>query len=476
MGNTPTVNLNYQDQLKLSYFSVQMSGSDRFRLILAPEEIKQVTKYAISSIWEIQEESRQTGFVEFKLRGTPWYQYGEEDLEVKYFLCTLIKSYYKIGWHLKASTDLERGSSETDVLFFRKLEPIETSVICLSLNSSDKIRVLSPENLYEVIKNSINKAWLKGIQRERMFGISYEIKLYGNPWTDWSRDSSDSYNIPILILEIMENLFKNGWLFIGAIDSGKRGSSLNALYFRHAPDQITKSDMENTSFFALSLNKSDRIRLHKSSQDLNALISNPSFGIYSLWTRGIQKESTIGHALEFKLAGNPWDSSRSEAVESRFLLSNLFNLFARYGWNIYATCDLTKNVSNKSTFFFRTKPIEPKSLFNFCISLNESDKIRVINGDMTIAGDVKTAVLNSWPKGIQNESDYFGSYQIKLVGYPFYTNGSDKVYTCAMMTLILSNLENRGYKLLCSADVSQKYFSNDNQSYPTDLHSWFFEN
>ncbi|RNA31790.1 hypothetical protein BpHYR1_049176 [Brachionus plicatilis] len=476
MGNTPTVNLVNQDQLRLSYFSVQMSSSDRFRLILAPDEVKQATKNVLNSTWPIQDENHQVGFVEFKLQGSPWYNYGEEDLEVKYFLCSLIKSYYQIGWHLKASTDLERNSSETDVLFFQKLEPVDTSVICLSLNSSDKIRILSPENLYEMIKNCVLNGWPKGIQRERMFGLSYEIKLFGNPWTDWSRDSSDSYNIPILVLEIMRNLFKNGWLFVAAIDSGKRQSSLNALYFRYAPDQITKMDMENTRFFALTLNKSDRIRLHQSDQDLNALVSNQSYGIHSLWPRGIQRESMIDHALEFKLAGNPWDSHASEAVESRLLLNSLFNLFARYGWNLYATCDLTKHVTNKSTFFFRTKPIEPKSLVNFCLSLNESDKIRLINGDFGLASDVKEAVLNGWHKGIQKESDYFGSYQIKLNGNPFSTFGSDKVYTCAMMTFILSNLQRRGFKLLCSADVSQKYYSDKNNHYPVDLHTWFFEN
>ncbi|RNA03332.1 hypothetical protein BpHYR1_033351 [Brachionus plicatilis] len=476
MGNTPTVNLLSQNQLKLCYFSVQMSGSDRFRLILAPDEVKQVTKNVLNSTWPIKDENYQVGFVEFKLKGSPWYKYGEEDLQVKYFLSSLIKSYYQMGWHLKASTDLERGSSETDVLFFQKLEPVDTSVICLSLNSSDKIRILGPDNLHEVIKNCVLNAWPKGIQRERMFALSYEIKLNGNPWTDWSRDSSDAYNIPILVLEIMRNLFYNGWLFVAAIDSGKRQSSLNALYFRYAPDQITKMDMENTRFFSLTLNKSDRIRLHQSDQDLNALVSNQSYGIHSLWPKGIQKESMINHALEFKLSGNPWDSHASEAVESRLLLNNLFNLFARYGWTLYATCDLTKDLSNKSTFFFRTKPIEPKNLVNFCLSLNESDKIRLINGDSGLGSDVKEAVLNGWHKGIQKESDYFGSYQIKLNGYPFSTFGSDKVYTCAMMTLILSNLERRGFKLLCSADVSQKYYSDKNNHYPVDLHTWFFEN
>ncbi|CAF0775027.1 unnamed protein product [Brachionus calyciflorus] len=476
MGGTPSVNLGYHEQICQNYFSVQMSGSDRFRLILAPEDIKNITRNVLNSIWLIQKEESQLGFIEFKLQGTPWYSSGEDDLNVKYFLCSLLQAYYQQGWFLKASTDLERQSSETDVLFFQKNIPIKTSVICLSLNSTDKIRVLAPENIYPLIKHSVVTSWPKGIQRERMFDKSYEIKLYGNPWTDWSRDSSESFDIPILILELMRNLFRNGWEFLGAIDSGKRQTSLNALYFRYAPDEINKNDIENTRFFAMSLNKSDRVRLHRADEDLKSLLTNPNYGMQSLWQKGIQNQKIVNNAYEFKLSGNPWDSSGDEAVESRRLLNDLFNLFSRYGWSLYGTCDLTKSETNKSTFFFRTKPIEPKHLVNFCVSLNETDKIRLIGGNPSLTQEVKEAILQGWQKGIQEESNYYGSDQIKLRGYPFSTTGADKVYTCVMMTLILNNLEKKGFKLLCSADVSQKYYSDDNNRYPVDLHSWFFEN
>lgn len=129
---------------------------------------------------------------------------------------------------------------------------------------------------------------------------------------------------------------------------------------------------------------------------------------------GIQEQCMINNALEFKLKGNPWLSNQYEAVESRRLISNLFNLLSRYGWNLYATCDLTKHMSNKSTFFFRSKQIDPKSLQNFCVSLNESDKLRLIDSDVSIIEQARLALCEGWPRGIQNESDYFSSYQFKL--------------------------------------------------------------
>jgi hypothetical protein len=312
-----------------------------------------------------------------------------------------------------------------------------------------------------------------------MFGLSYEIKLNGNPWVAWVSDNQYSYSVPQMICELMSALFKNKWIFAGAIDSGKNQNSLNALYFYHDPNFINEHDLINTSFFALTLNKSDRIRFHTANEELIATVANDKYGIQGLWTNGIQEKRSNNGAIEFKLKGNPWLSSGDEAVESRRLLSNLFNLLSRTGWHLYAVCDLSKKVTNKSTFIFHSKPVEPKSLVNFCLSLNEEDKIRVIDGNIAVVDDVKLAIQQGWPRGIQNESDYYKSFQIKLSGCPFSSHGSDHIYACVMMTLILNNVERRGFRLLCSADVSGKYHTNsDNNSdtYPVDLHSWFFEN
>ena len=107
------------------------------------------------------------------------------------------------------------------------------------------------------------------------------------------------------------------------------------------------------------------------------------------------------------LRGNPWYADGYETVESRRLLNNIFNLLKRYGWYLYGTCDLTKHLSNKSTFFFRSTPVEPKHLVNFCVSLNETDKIRLIDHTHGLEQQVRMAIQQAWPKGIQKELDYF---------------------------------------------------------------------
>lgn len=470
MGTTPSVNLLPNQNTNLNYFSIQFSRSDRLRLILAPDIIQNITRDVLKSNWVYQEENKQFGFIEFKLFGSPWnYQKSESKL----FLCNLLEKYYENGWHLNASTDIQRYGNDTDVLFFQKIKPINTSIICLSLDSTDLIRVFGDEKIYAIIKHSVIKAWNKGLQHEEITDKYCEFKLYGNPWDDSIFDDSDTFHIPFFILDLINNLYKSGWLFFGAINSVKKNKSVNSLYFRR--EEIPINEAEHTRFFAMSLHSSDEIRFYKLDKDLKSLISSTDHGLANLWTKGIQFKGTIEHVLDFKLKGNPWDSNGEEAVESRRLINNLLNLFDLQGWGLYATCVLTKKLNNTSTFFFRTKQIDNKNKINMCLSLHEDNVIRLVESEDGLVEEVKDAIDKCWPKGIKNESNYFGSKQIRLRDDPFSCHGAKKIYSCAMMTFILNNLDKKGYRLLCSADISRKFHRNRKVEFSTDLHSWFFD-
>ena len=171
-------------------------------------------------------------------------------------------------------------------------------------------------------------------------------------------------------------------------------------------------------------------------------------------------------------------SSGEEAVDSRRLVNVILNMLRKYGWQVYAVCDLSKHVSNKSTFFFRYNPDGVKqTIQNICLSLNETDKLRLIDGDQSGVDYLRAAIMGGWPQGIQNEMVYNSSYQFKLNGYPFQCMSTNQVYTTVMMMLILNGMQSLGYNLIASADVSSKYVSGNehHDSYSVDLHSWFFE-
>ena len=185
------------------------------RLIAATFEVINKTRTVIEKYWKIQDIHDSAGFVEFKKEGAPWLGTGKVDATVKHFLCNLIKEYYEIEWHLKITSDFTYFGTGSDVVMFERKIPLSTSVICLSLNASDRIRIISEEStILHVVKEAIKKFWPQGIQNEQWLGQSYEFKLKGNVW-----DYEQCISV-MLINCILTFMYDIGWVFVSAIDSG----------------------------------------------------------------------------------------------------------------------------------------------------------------------------------------------------------------------------------------------------------------
>jgi hypothetical protein len=119
MGSTPSVQINIPQNF--NYFAIQFGLADRLRLVVPSIENINITRKVLALYWPIDGFHESPGFVEFKLDGSPWATLAKTvDINVKYFLCALIKEYYAIGWHLKCSTDLIlRGGESSFVIFER---------------------------------------------------------------------------------------------------------------------------------------------------------------------------------------------------------------------------------------------------------------------------------------------------------------------------------------------------------------------
>jgi hypothetical protein len=469
MGVTPSFYFNIPYGFK--HFAVMFGYTDRLRLILAPPEVINETKIILDTLWKIQDIKQQPGFIEIKLKGTPFSPSSELDKSVKYLMCLILKKYSELGYHFKASIDLIKKGSSSDAVIFEKREPISTYTICISLNSTDKIRVFAPEEVIGLVRNTIIQTWSYGIQREKTISNGWQFKLNGNPWLR-SANNDETYISAFMINTLIQTLYNHGWVFIGSIKSGQRQFDLNSLYFRFDSNllQSLKSEPNPSRFFSLTLNKNDRIRLINAPNDLIALVRT---AINEAWSRGVQEEFNVIAGYEFKLKGKPWWCNGDETVFSRRLVSNILRLMRQYNWSLYATCELSTQLDSKSGFFFRFDPTRLNSR-PLCISLNESDKIRVIDGTQNHINAVLNAIQSSWPEGIQKVSSYSLSHQFKLRGYPFSGDFSNSLYTAVAVMFIISNLQTQGATFLCSASVSGKYVTEDHNSYPMDLSSLFF--
>jgi hypothetical protein len=96
------------------------------------------------------------------------------------------------------------------------------------------------------------------------------------------------------------------------------------------------------------------------------------------------------------------------------------------------------SIRDKSTFFFRYNQTVPKR--TVCVSLSGSDKVSLIGDNHNVINVIR----NCWAAGIQEEFDYYNSWQFKLKGNPWTEGGSSSIYACFMMLSILSGIESFG--------------------------------
>lgn len=94
------------------------------------------------------------------------------------------------------------------------------------------------------------------------------------------------------------------------------------------------------------------------------------------------------------------------------------------------------------------------------ITLNESDKIRLIATQPKLVQGVRQAIHSGWGK-IQCEQDYAGAHEFKLDGYPWHGNGKQSVMCRRLLTHILRSMAAHGWNLIQAVDMSKKQMDKD---------------
>lgn len=135
------------------HFTISLNKNDTLRLIGIPDSLTSAVRDVIQTSWPrgIQEESRYCVSWEFKLRGNPWWASGEDTVTSRYLILKLIETMQAYGWGIVTSIDSSRKLSDKSSLLFRQSQPRQSPVFCISLNETDKLRVINaPEDITKV--------------------------------------------------------------------------------------------------------------------------------------------------------------------------------------------------------------------------------------------------------------------------------------------------------------------------------------
>ncbi len=72
-----------------------------------------------------------------------------------------------------------------------------------------------------------------------------------------------------------------------------------------------------------------------------------------------------------------------------------------------------------------------------CLTLNWSDRLRLIQFPAPIIGVVRQAILISWRSGIQKEKHYGGAHEFKVGGNPWFGQGVEAVESRILMYVFI---------------------------------------
>jgi hypothetical protein len=122
-------------------------------------------------------------------------------VQARLVLLEVIKIFAENNWRLAANLNLE---STADSLLFQwcpSLDMEEWRFCALSLNRYDRLRLLrTPGPLVAAVKEAVMKHWYLGLQKQRDYHSTAELKLGGCPWWADSNDAVESrYFISTLI-------------------------------------------------------------------------------------------------------------------------------------------------------------------------------------------------------------------------------------------------------------------------------------
>jgi len=451
------------------YFCVAVRSPDRLRVILATQYEINIIRQVINESWPrgIQQEyAYQGGVHEFKLSGLPFAPNSSSSVAIssRRMAGCILQRLHQQGCKLLISCGLTRTTDLTSWIFKKvPVNPLSSPpFLVVGLSSTDSLMILNaPTQLHQLFRDVIQKSWPAGIQNWSYNDGVLLIKLSGTPWCP---NGSETVSSKVILQTLVNDLYLNQWNLYG---NSNLKSSANTLFFEYNPS--IAPGLIAASHLTVSLNKNDTLRLIGIPQNLISVIRET---IQACWLRGIQAESNYFGSWEFKLCGNPWWASGTEAVDSRYLILKLIECLQQYGWTIIASIDSSRKPSDKSSLLFRLS--QPRRSQVFCVSLNENDKLRLVNVPDNIKRVCEGVIHSQYILGVKRVQQYGNSLEYKLHGYPW-ADSLDGLHGRNLICHLFHALASHNWKPVTSADVSSKYVHQKNgPDYPIDVDSIFF--
>lgn len=207
------------------FTTVSLNRMDRIRLIYCDPHIIQAVESTVRNEWQvrggIQEVKDTTPLCyELKLKGYPWWCYGDEGVASRHLMCKIMESLAINGYYVTSGLDITRKDNDKSLLLFQQGTPMQATFMCISLNDTDKVKLIAaPPNVVQAAQR-VFALWVLGhtIKPAEQLspGCTYQVKLNGNPWSNMM--IRDGYHGRALLLGLLGVCFDLGWRLVCSAD------------------------------------------------------------------------------------------------------------------------------------------------------------------------------------------------------------------------------------------------------------------
>ncbi|XP_078343323.1 uncharacterized protein LOC144629038 isoform X2 [Oculina patagonica] len=464
--------------LGFEYMCIAIRETDTMRVILGTDREISIIRQVVEESWPkgIQEETfKMNGVYQFKLKGNPFStvdtdESSTEAVDSRKMAANVLHRLYQDGWRLLMAGDYTQRIDIATWIF--KKDPVAVCpslpLLIVGLSSWDTLMVLNaPTELHQTFKDVVERSWPKGIQTWTYEEDVLKIKLNGYPWY---ADGEETVHARVILHTLVNELLIRQWKLYA--NSNLR-SSANTLFFEHDPN-IAPGLQPIPAHFTISFSSDDLLRLIGNPEGLVSPVRNV---LQTYWARGIKKEERYAESWQFKLHGTPWRASGQEEVDSRFLVVKLLEAMQANGWTLVACVDYSWKSQDKSSLLFRQS--QPRQSPFLCISLNEFNKLRLINAPDDVTKICQEVIQSQYVLGVRRTQLYGTSLEFKLNGDPWsygmHTDGHDGIHGRNLICHLIAALASRHWRPVISADVSAKIINRNNrENYRKDVDSIFF--
>lgn len=122
--------------------------------------------------------------------------------------------------------------------------------------------------------------------------------------------------------------------------------------------------------------------------------------------------------------------------------------------------ELVTNLDIKGTtdcmMFQYTESLSGSSQKLMMISLNGTDKMRLISAPTEVISTIEGVINDFWHRGLQDSKVKEGCHQFKLKGNPWWTHGEETVESRFLIGNLIAKMKSIGWEVLGTLDVSRK--------------------